>query len=88
MYIVSHLITNEVVTTCNFIKVYETALDKDTGSEPGSSGTCLKPSTRKAKAGRFLILRPSWCTEQVPGQPGPYKIQGQDHLSGSAREPG
>jgi len=54
--------------TCNFITVYEIALDKGAESEPGSR--CLKSSTRKAEAGRFLISKPAWSPEQVPGQPG------------------
>jgi hypothetical protein len=27
------------------------------------------PITRKAETGRFLISRPAWSTEWVPGQP-------------------
>jgi hypothetical protein len=30
----------------------------------------INPSTWKAEAGRSLILRPVWSTEQVLGQPG------------------
>jgi hypothetical protein len=29
----------------------------------------FNPSTQEAEASGFLILRPAWSTEQVPGQP-------------------
>jgi hypothetical protein len=35
--------------------------------------TAFNPSTREAKAGRFLSSRPAWSTEWVPGQPGLYR---------------
>jgi hypothetical protein len=33
----------------------------------------FNPSTRDAKAGRFLSSRPAWSTARVPGQPGIYR---------------